>query len=282
MPNALRLLFALVLVGLMACEEVIDWEVGSDQIKLVAEGRVTNEFKRHQLVLTRTADYFNAADPSGIEGAIVRVSDGISTYNYVEETPGTYVSENSFAGVVGRTYTLSIILTFELAGASTFEASSLMMPSMEIDSIYNVKDPEFDEDTGLQLEDSIYTVGIYGQEIIGVDNSYMFEVYSNDILETNTATNLGWFDDDFLEDEYLEDFLIYEMDRGFENDSITVLMYTVSDEYLEFLEALTTESEGAEPLGLSGPPANVIGNITNGGLGYFYAAALDTVITILD
>ena len=275
-----QLTFIWVFVGLMACDEVIQWEVGSDQIKLVAEGRVTNEFKRHELTLTRTADYFNSSDPSRIEGATVTLTDGESTYNYVEETPGTYLSENAFAGMVGRTYTLSISTPSPLAGASLFEASSLMMPPMEIDSVYNVKEPDFD-DLDEQLEDSVYIVGIYAQEVMGVDNSYLFEIYSNDILETDTIFDLGWFDDDFIEDEYFEDFLVYQMDKGLENDSVTLVMYTVEDEYLEFIEALVTEAEGSEPLGISGPPANVVGNFTNGGLGYFYAAAVDTVSTIL-
>ncbi|MEP1097551.1 MAG: DUF4249 family protein [Cyclobacteriaceae bacterium] len=275
-----KILVALFSILLMACEDPIDWDVNSDQIKLVVEGRVTNEFINQQVKLTQTADYFSSASPRMVEGAQVVVSDGESTYNYEELQPGIYTSVNAFAGVIGRSYSIDIQLSSPLGESTAFTASSTMLPPMTLDSLFNKKEATFD-DTGEVSEDSLYLLGFYGQEVVGFENGYFFDVFVNDFKETDNVVNLGIFDDNFLEDDYLEDFLIYEVEEGNPGDSITMVLYSVEREYVTFLDALVAEIEGAEPLGFSGPPANVVGNFSNGGLGYFYTAAVDTSYTVL-
>ena len=50
-------------------------------------------------------------------------------------------------------------------------------------------------------------------------------------------------------------------------------MYSISKDYLDFITGLLTESGGGgSPF--DGPPANVKGNINNGALGFFLAAAV--------
>lgn len=275
-----QILFALVGIIFVACEDAIDWEVDSDQIKLVAEGRITNEFTNHQVKLTETASYFSSASPRMVEGAQVVVRDGESVFTYQELQPGIYTSINAFVGVVGKTYTIDIELYSPLGESSVFSASSQMLPPMILDSLFNKKEATFG-DTGDVSEDSLYLLGFYAQEVVGIENGYFFDVFVNDFKETDNVVNLGIFNDEFLEDDYLEDFLIYEVEVGNPSDSITMVLYSVEREYVRFLNALVVEIEGAEPLGFSGPPANVVGNLTNGGLGYFYAASVDTAYTVL-
>ncbi len=275
-----KILFVLVSMVSVSCEEPIDWKVGTDQIKLVAEGRVTNEFINHQVKLIETADYFSSVGPKMVEGAQVSVNDGESTYIYEELEPGIYTSVDAFAGVIGRRYSLSIQLNSPLGESTVFTASSLMLPPMIVDSLYYKKDVPFGDNVDTEERDSLYVLGIYGQEV-EVDNGYFFDVFVNDFKETDNVVNLGIFDDEFLEGDYFENFLIYEVAFGNPGDSITMMMYSVEDEYVEFLEALVIEIEGSEPLGFNGPPANVVGNLSNGGLGYFYAASVDTSYTVL-
>lgn len=276
-----KLIILSLCIVLISCEDVIEWDVDSDQIKLVVEGRVTNEFKRHKIILTETADYFNPGAPNGVNGAVVTVSDGENTYMFEETSGGIYLSVVSFEGMVGKEYTLRIELQSPLGESSFFTASSKMMPPFSMDSLYSEKQSYFDDD-GVLADDSLFVLGLYGQEVAEVDNSYLFEIFSNETLETDSLSNFSYFDDAFLEGTYFEDFLFYAMNEGATDDSVTVFMYSLEDEYLEFIEALLIESEGAEPLGLSGPPANVIGNLSNGGLGYFYSASVDTMSTVLN
>lgn len=279
-------LLVLTSLVVIACEDPIDWNVSNDQIKLVIQGRVTNEFKMHKIELTQTADYFNSDTPAPVEGADVTITDGEAIFQYSESEPGVYWSEVAFAGEVGKDYSLSINLQSPLGESSIYGATSTLLPPMNVDSLYHIKQP-FDDGGGLDeevgvLPDSVYILGIFGQEVEEVSNGYLFEVFVNEELETNTIFDVGTFTDDFLEGLYLEDFLVYEVGIGEAEDSVTMFMYSLEPDYIAFVQSIILESEGSEPLGLSGPPANVIGNISNGGLGYFYAASVDTTYTILE
>ena len=57
-------------------------------------------------------------------------------------------------------------------------------------------------------------------------------------------------------------------------------MAGITKEYYKFLEALKTEAGYHNPL-FDGPPANVIGNISNGALGFFAAQSLARTSAII-
>lgn len=271
----IRILFIFIL-GTFACEETIDWPVDSDEIRLVVEGRITNEFKVHRITLTETADYFNPAAPVPVEGATVNVSDGTTTIVYTENSPGVYESA-PFAGVVGRTYNLSIELQSSLAQETSFSASSTMMAPPILDSLsaINVIEQDDAQTSGFYR----YTrLAFWGTGNLELDNAYLMEVFVNDQLETDTINEAVVFNDEFLDEEF-ENFEFYAIDEPFasKDDSITLVMHTVENEFAEFHEQIITESEPRDPFGLSSPPANVSTNLSGGALGYFYASSVDTV-----
>ncbi len=262
-----------LLFALFGCEETIDWPVESDEIRLVVEGRITNEFKAHRLSLTQTADYFNPADPVPVRDATVTISDGETTFTFLETSPGIYLSE-AFAGVVGRTYDLSISLSSPLTGETAFSASTTMLAPPVLDSLYAAN--FFEEDDGELFE---YTLlAFWGTGNRELENGYLMEVYVNDQLETDTLTEVVAFTDDFLAEEFAN-FEFYYIDEPAAEvgDSITLIMHTVENDFVDFHEQLLTESEPRDPFGLSSPPANVATNISGGALGFFYASAADTV-----
>jgi len=270
----IRILF-IFLLGSFACEETIDWPVDADEIRLVVEGRVTNEFKVHQIKLTETSDYFNPAEPTPVVGATVSVSDGSNTISFSENSPGIYESA-PFAGTVGSTYTLSIQLTAPLAGQTSFSASSTMLAPPVLDSLSAVN--VFDENA-FDDEPTLYTLlSFWGTGILDLDNGYLMEVYQNDLLETDSIDEVVVFNDEFLNEEFV-DFEFHAIDEPLANegDSITLVMHTVENEFVDFHAQLLTESEPRDPFGLSSPPANVSTNLSGSALGYFYVSAVDTV-----
>lgn len=265
-------LFALLILG---CEETIDWPVESDEVRLAVEGRITNELKVHQIRLTQTADYFNPAAPVPVTGATISVTDGSNTIAFAENESGTYESA-PFAGEVGRTYNLSIILASSLAGETEFSASSTMLipPSLDSLSAENDIDEEDEED-----EPYIYTrLAFWGLGNVEQENGYLMEVYVNDLLETDTLSEVVTFKDDFFAEEF-QDFEFYAIDEpsAAKDDSITLIMHTVENAFVDFHSQLLTESEPRDPFGLSSPPANVSTNISGSALGYFYVSSVDTV-----
>lgn len=274
----IRIIF-IFLLGSFSCEETIDWPVDSDQIRLVVEGRITNELKVHQVKLTETSDYFNPAEPTPVEGATVSVFDGDNTITFTESDPGIYES-SPFAGESGKTYDLSIQLATSLAEETTFTASSTMMTPPVLDSLSAIN--VLEENT---FEDEPFTytsLSFWGVGSLALDNAYLMEVYLNDQLETDSIDEVVVFNDEFLNEEF-EDFEFYAIDepQAEEGDSITLFMHTVESEFAEFHNQLLTESEPRDPFGLSSPPANVITNISGSALGYFYVSAVDTAFAFV-
>ncbi len=270
------ILFLLIFL-IFGCEEVIDWPVDSDEVRLIVEGRITNEMKAHQITLTQTADYFNPADPVPVENAIVTISDGNETFSLEQSAPGVYQSE-PFAGQVGRTYSLAIALASPLAGESEFTASSTMMAPATLDSM-SARNIE-EEDFGELFE---YTsLAVWGVGNLEDENGYLIEVYLNDELESDSIDEAVTFDDEFFSEEFVA-FELYAIEEPMaeENDSVTLIMHTVEKEFVEFHDQLLTESEPRDPFGLSSPPANVSTNISGTALGYFYASSVDTVTAIV-
>ena len=89
----LKLILLLLLVGLFSCTEdiTIDLEEGSPLIGV--EGSFTDEFKRHEVILSYTADFYNSDEIRMITGARVVVTDGVDTIPYFEQPdqPGHYL-----------------------------------------------------------------------------------------------------------------------------------------------------------------------------------------------
>ena len=105
----LKLIVLLLLVGLFSCREdiIIDLEEGEPLIGV--EGAFTDEFKRHEVVLSYTADFYNSGDIDYIKGARVVVTDGVDTIPYLEQQdcPGHYLTD-SVAGKKRTLYTLLV------------------------------------------------------------------------------------------------------------------------------------------------------------------------------
>ncbi len=273
------LLFFILSIAFMGCEEIIDWEVDSDEIRLVVEGRITNEMKVHQIKLTETADYFDPQEPKPVRAAVVRVFDGNKTIEFKENSPGIYESA-PFAGEVGRTYDLSITLAAPLANETSFAATSTLLKPASLDSLSAInKVDEEESDDGFQF---FYTdLRFWGTGNLSEENSYLLEVYINGLLETDAIEEAAVFKDEFVSEEF-EGFPFAPFTSLIANDgdSIALVIHSVENGFADFHEQLLLESEPRDPFGLSSPPANVSTNISGGALGYFYVSAVDTVRTI--
>lgn len=103
----------LVLLGFlgMACQEEIDLgDIVEDQLpRIVVYGFLTNQPDVHTIRITQSRTYTNEyADPEPISGASVSISDGTDSFVLQESAPGSYVTDSTVYGEVGRTYTIQI------------------------------------------------------------------------------------------------------------------------------------------------------------------------------
>ncbi len=267
--------FALILLTIISCEEVVDLEIDSDETRLIVEGRITNELKVHQIKLTETSDFFNPAEPVSVVGATVTVTDGSNEIQFVESSPGIYGSP-VFAGEVGKTYELSIILASALANETVFSAQSTMLNPVVLDSLSAFNSIDFSDG-----DEFLFTaLNFWGTGNLEQENAYLMEVFVNEQLETDTINEVVVFKDEFLNENFEDfNFFFIEEPAALVGDSITLLMHTVEEDFADFHNELLIESEPRDPFGLSSPPSNVSTNISGSAIGYFYTSSVDTVYT---
>ena len=126
MKKYLTLLILVTSFMMTSCIEDfrIDTEDGKHLIGI--NGYITNEYKKHQIVISKTTDFYSEEDAEMISGAEVLIHDGVDTI-YFEETDrkGYYETIDSVAGVVGKTYYLSVNIIDE-DGLHNFYSQSIM------------------------------------------------------------------------------------------------------------------------------------------------------------
>lgn len=102
------LLFGLFLVT-ASCTEKITMDMPEGRKVPVVEGSITNEFKRHEVILSYSSELYNTEGFEMISGAEVFVVGGNDTIWYFEQedNPGHYLTD-SVAGVKNRRYHLEV------------------------------------------------------------------------------------------------------------------------------------------------------------------------------
>lgn len=271
-----NIIFLIITIAaiLSSCTEKIDIKLDDTYTRIVVDGEITSETKAHQVILTKTTNYFYNEVPPPATGATVTISDGTNTYSLTETDPGIYKTTPDVQGVAGRVYTLSIS-DIDVDGDGVddiFTASSEMKPTWAIDSItQEVFDPT---ETPLR-----YLINGWGQEDPEPGQYYLWRYYKNSTLETDTLDELIFVDDEGVNGNYISGLTMFLVDADI-NDTITVESRSITKEYYEFINSFMQETAwNAGSFG--GPPANIKTNVSNGGLGYFNAIEVAFVSTII-
>jgi hypothetical protein len=265
--NKLPLYFILPAISvflLPSCEEVMDVSFSGDKTKnLVVEGTITTDTMAHRVILSYSGDYFNTAEQEMAGDAEVTISDGDTTFLLHEETAGMYFTDTDVYGITGKTYTLNI----RLKDSREFTASEYLRPCANIDSVaqsynYNYLGSGYG-----------YDVLFYAQEPEPIGDCYLFLLYLDNVLYSDTITEVSFVDDEFVNGNYINDLIVYRINEVDIPDSVhvTLEIYSLTRQYYDFMYAVMLETvwKGSP---WDGPPADLPGNISNGGLGYFRAS----------
>lgn len=272
-------LFLLALFGLGSCTERIEVELDETFTRLVVEGNLTNDTMEHSVLLTKSSSYFyNQAAPK-VGGASIMITDDLgNSIQLTEKEAGIYTTPNNFFGVIGRTYALQIDLEEEIGGSTRYEASSKLQEVAPIDSIRM----EFNTQFG---EDGFWIVKLYALDPAAVENYYLFNVYKNGLLMTDTLEKVSFTDDKIFDGNYTYGIGVSYFNNSYEDqtfkigDSVSLQMGGITKEHYTFLSNMSEATSFQNPL-FGGPPANVVGNISDGGFGYFsaYSTTYSTLI----
>jgi hypothetical protein len=258
-----------LLITIASCTERINIELDSSFTRLVVYGAITTDTTRHYILLTTTSSYYYNEPPTPVTGASLEITDDAgSTESLTEVKPGKYSTSPVFAAIPGRTYTLRIQLAEKINGQSSYIASSSVPTINKIDSIGLL----YHADWGNK---GVYEVTCYYQDPPTKD-FYMFNIFKNGDMLTDTITQRTVIDDSFFNGNYTNGIGVgyLNQDKPREilkpGDTITFQGCGITEDYYHFVLAVQTETGDQNPL-FSGPPANVIGNVSDGAIGFFAA-----------
>ena len=136
MKNKILYLFVLAILAIAGCKEKFDITLKNSYERLVVDGCLTDEAKRHTVKLSLTSNYFANEPQPKATGAIVTLSDDSSIVTLTETSPGIYQTDSTYKGKIGKIYILDIIYNGE-----EYSASSLLKYVAPMDSITFGPDP---------------------------------------------------------------------------------------------------------------------------------------------
>ena len=276
-----------------ACTEdiVIDVEEGNHRIGV--EASFTNEMKRHETILSYTADFYNQNEIQMVSGATVYVTDGVDTMYYYEddEQPGHYFTD-SVAGLKNTVYRLCVEAVDQDGEIQSLFAESLIPDNVEsIDSLaikhYNGSN---DSIPSVFLIDTVEWVYPYFQSLPDPGIIYMPKVWKNDTLVSDSLSLTMMIPQGGFAGYYVNGPEMLESNKeipiGYflrsklrDGDEIRADLYSITPDYYYYFYSILI-STGSNPM--LGAPANVSSNIQpeGEGVGWFFTASVVTGSTV--
>jgi hypothetical protein len=267
-----KILYIALLFSILAtsCTELVEIDLNKgENNRLVVEGSITDEYKSHEIKLSRTADYFFNQQALPELGAFVSITDGDTILNlYDTENQGIYRTDILYAGKVGHCYTLNI----QLENGEQYSATDSIRPILPMDSIkYEYVKSQVPFDTA-----HFYNINIFAQEDPEPGNCYQWELFLDDENITDTLRLKVFVSDDMVNGSYIFNWTVYNIPSykiKKDTSDVTLQMLSISKEKYDFYNAIMMETDYSGG-GFNGPPANVPSNISNGAMGFFSASAV--------
>lgn len=271
MKHISKYIFGLILISFFACEKTVTLDTDPTEAKLVIEGLITNNSDLNYIKLTRSRDFYSSGLAEGIQDADVVVNDDMGgEVHYLHnpenqpELDGVYLPETPYAGVVGNTYTMSVMVDGE-----SYTAQETLLPVTKIDSLTVIVNE--DELADPDEEEHFFEVLFYAEEPQDRVDHYLFKFYGNDELVKDSEEDIYFAEDEFI-GEAIDDLPI----AGFFalDDLVRVEMYSITREafiyYNDLFNIINNDGGMFSP-----PPANPRNNLSNGALGYFQVSAFE-------
>lgn len=256
--NTLRLLGGLFLItAISSCTEKIDLELDEMDSQIVINALITNEVDSNRVLISQTTPYLTDETPPEVSGATIELSDGENNWQFTEAQAGTYFLEEDFRGVPGTTYTLRVE-----TGNEVYQAHSHMEETVQMDSLNVLPHP--------WLENH-YSLLVHFETPEKLEKYYMWRVSKNDTLLTDSLNKVPFVAGDVFNTAYVTaPVYIFQPEDGIPQtgDTITAEMFSIPEEYYDFLVAMQ-RNQGSAGGPIVGPPSNIPSNFDNGALGFF-------------
>lgn len=277
-----NILFYLIVAAMLAsCTERVDFDLEeAGEPMLVVFGEITSDEKQHEIKLGKSAPYFYNKPPETVSGAVVTVNDGNNTISLTEdaEKQGTYLTPKNYAGKTGRNYRLDIsnVDINEDGTPETYWAETEMKAVPPIHAVQVVYNSMWDG----------WEVRLFSEDQAETDDYYLFKVYKNGILYTDSIHNYWTMDDRFFNGDDINGPMAqyFDEEKGElveKGDTITLEMAGITKAYYDYVNGVLLETREKVPL-FSGPSVNLKGNISNGALGFFAVMEVERKFVVYD
>jgi hypothetical protein len=263
----------------ISCDAPFQLDLQQAPEKVIIEGLVTNVEAKQSVKVTRSTDFYSSGETPRITDAVVTVTDDEgNTFDFIHnprnhvDSAGVYVPVTPFAGVIGRTYTLTV-----QAEGETFQATDEMFDVIPVDSI--TFEPDEDEIEDPEIEGRFYEVLLFAKEPQDVKNFYLFHFYRYDSLTFQNETDIYYSDDELLAENIdgVPGPIYYA--KGDVAKIEIFSMSRVGFVYYNDLSSLLNGDSG----GMFGPiPSSPRTNLSNGALGFFQVSAVNIAEKNLD
>ena len=233
-----------------ACTEEITMDMPEGRKSPVVEGSITDEFKRHEVILSYSSEMYDTDDPEMISGAEVYVRIGSDTIWFYEQDnkPGHYLSD-SVSGRRNRAHHLEINVkenTLYSRPIRMYADTKMSNNARGIDSVGLL--PLRNEE-GLPFVDDEAAVCVcpYFQTLSDAPIVYNVELYLNGRRFKNRPSKLfnlfsmqGYAGYYFNGPEMMNDNVgipVGIMNKSYlhEGDVVKVKLYSISEDYMYFL-----------------------------------------------
>lgn len=243
---------------------------GTPTSRLVIQGMITDETKRHSVILSETKEAAGNDPAEKVSGASIEIIDGTLVYPLMESDtlPGVYLTDEDVTGEIGKTYTLTVVLDGEI-----YTASDRMVPVTPFgpgDELFEAPNrldddfPDHPEVFELQFAKVRYGTAAPSRQLLFAHDPIVNGLRQAIFYEFPRIDPHGFL----LNFSGASPTLVIE-----EGSEIIQFKSSLSDEHYEFIRAVFAETQFRGGI-FDVIPGNAPGNISNGGLGFFGASAV--------
>ncbi len=276
-----------------SCIDDIEIETQEGPQLVGINGYISNEYKKHQITISKTLDFYSTDEIEMISGAEVYVHDGSDTIYFKEtDNKGCYETIDSIAGVIGKTYNLNVNF-FDDEGEHYYYAQSTMRENVQqIDSIV-INNVTLNGET----LDNVYGLYPYFQSSTDPNTNYLVNIGINDSLTSNSLIKCTSYSMAGLSGLYVngpefvslvgnlpayifpmvgsfseDGSFVYEISLE-EGDKVSMYLYSITPEFAKYITDINSNF-GSNPM--MGMPYNVSTNIYPIGkaVGFFEAYSI--------
>ena len=242
------------------CEEIVDQGLETDNAALlVVDGGITNEMTTQEIQLSLTFDNLGQEAPP-VTDALVLINDGENNHLFThdESRPGTYMN-NSLIALFGKVYILYIQYNGEEYFAFATSDVGTSLPPLTV------------EETETGLMEYIHTESIPSMTNViaewNVDGATEVKeafFYTLDVVDITKT--------------FAPEKEPFTFPRG---ATLHRKKYSLTADHQNFLRSFLAEVDWRGG-GFDAAPGNVLTNLSEGAVGYFYVSMVDSDSTIIN